>query len=293
MVVVDENIDPLVSPTPLQRSEVRSKVIILQNLIVANDGRNIIDDITFSEDNNTEALETPLINILFYDIIQGSNIKYIFIALTKEGAVRKRKSKTSAEDKTQAKRQQVLLDRYVRPGCGALCKISCIKKINQERRVVLNEHFWRMDWALQKSFILSHCGNSDVKRRTIKMCTTFFLTILGYNKKNDGVVFGVFNTTSHQSIIPSIDRRGHHPSTKKFVKPQIVSHIEPFHPTASHYRREHAPNVRYLPSDTIAFMHQDFLQKYPIANLSYDLYRKVLNETNVHFTKLVHEQCET
>nr|CAI5859607.1 unnamed protein product [Callosobruchus analis] len=43
MIIVDENLDPLVSPTSLQRSEVGSKVIILQNLIVANDGRNIID----------------------------------------------------------------------------------------------------------------------------------------------------------------------------------------------------------------------------------------------------------
>nr|CAI5839643.1 unnamed protein product [Callosobruchus analis] len=224
-----------------------------------------MQDITFSEDNNTVALETLL-------------------GLNKKGAARKKKPKTSAEDKAHAKRQQVLRNRYVRPGCGGLCKISCIEKINQERRVVLNEHFWRMDWTLQKSFLLSHCGKSDVKRRTTKgissqrtmtlkyklpdvngvnhqVCKIFFLTILGYNKKNDGVVFRVFNTTSHQSIIPSIDRRGRHPSTKKFDRQQIVSHIESFHQSASHYRREQAPNVRYLPSDvTTAFMHQDFLQ---------------------------------
>jgi len=40
-----------------------------------------------------------------------------------------------------------------------------------------------------------------------------------------------------------------------------MDHIESFNPTISHYHREHAPNIRYLPTDvTITFMHQHFIE---------------------------------
>jgi len=75
----------------------------------------------------------------------------------------------------------------------------------------------------------------------------------------------------------------------------VTNHIESFNPTISHYRREHSPNVRYLPSDvTITFMHQDFLEKYtePEFFISYPYYRDQVKRKNISFTRLGHEECE-
>lgn len=75
-----------------------------------------------------------------------------------------------------------------------------------------------------------------------------------------------------------------------------MEHIESFNPTISHYRREHAPNVRYLPSDvTITFMHQHFIENFPESDrnyISYDYYRRKVKEKNISFAQLGHEECE-
>lgn len=39
-------------------------------------------------------------------------------------------------------------------------------------------------------------------------------------------------------------------------------------------------------------MHSDFNKKHPNAACSYDVYRNVVREVNISFTKLGHEQCE-
>ncbi|KAL4148233.1 hypothetical protein QTP88_002514 [Uroleucon formosanum] len=75
-----------------------------------------------------------------------------------------------------------------------------------------------------------------------------------------------------------------------------MDHIESFNPTISHYRREHAPNVRYLPSDvTISLMHQHFIEKFPESDrnyISYEYYRCKVKEKNISFAQLGHEECE-
>lgn len=85
-------------------------------------------------------------------------------------------------------------------------------------------------------------------------CKWFFLTTLGFKKNNDKVVYNVYlqllsNKTPPRNIIPELAKRGHDPHNKYKFNDLIYKHnIESFHPTISHYRREHAPNVRYLPS---------------------------------------------
>lgn len=78
---------------------------------------------------------------------------------------------------------------------------------------------------------------------------------------------------------------------------QAVQHdILSYNPTISHYRREHAPNVRYLPSDiTGRKMYEEFKQRRESKSLdgcSYSYYNKILAEMNIHFTKLGNELCE-
>ncbi|KAG5893944.1 hypothetical protein JTB14_009691 [Gonioctena quinquepunctata] len=52
------------------------------------------------------------------------------------------------------------------------------------------------------------------------------------------------------------------------------AYIESFQPFISHYRREHAPNRRYLPSDiSISVMFETFKSQYPDMKASYEAYR--------------------
>lgn len=73
----------------------------------------------------------------------------------------------------------------------------------------------------------------------------------------------------------------------------VVDHIKSYNPTISHYRREHAPNRLYLPSDlTEKSMHQNFLDTHDY-NVSYCVYSRQIKAMNISFVKLGHEQCET
>lgn len=120
---------------------------------------------------------------------------------------------------------------------------------------------------------------------------------MGYKRSNDWAIQS-FLIKKEQSTInnlsqPRPDGRGRRSSEKKIDTKFIEEHIESFHPTISHYRREHAPNRRYLPSDINAtFMHKDFLEKYPQNMCSYEVYRKVIKQKNISFAQLGHEECE-
>lgn len=70
--------------------------------------------------------------------------------------------------------------------------------------------------------------------------------------------------------------------------------METFHPSASHYRRRHAPNRRYLPDElSITILHSDFIAKYlKYSTTKYDTYRKEFQNLNITICKLEHEECE-
>lgn len=92
---------------------------------------------------------------------------------------------------------------------------------------------------------------------------------------------------------PAKDGRGKASPPNKIDRTKISKHIESFNPTISHYRREHSPNVRYLPNDlTITMMYNFFKEEFPEFDVSYETYRKTLSDKNIHFTKLGHEECE-
>jgi len=81
----------------------------------------------------------------------------------------------------------------------------------------------------------------------------------------------------------------------KYQHSDLVSeHIETNHLTISHYRREHVPNTRYLPSDiNVTMMHQDFIEKYPERSISYNLYRGKIKEKKISFANLGQEEYES
>lgn len=91
---------------------------------------------------------------------------------------------------------------------------------------------------------------------------------------------------------PPPNKRGKSTPANKFDKKVVMDHIESYKPCLSHYRREHAPLRRYLPSDiTVKDMHDDYLKKNPQNKVSYEYYRKTKDEMNISFANLGHEEC--
>lgn len=105
------------------------------------------------------------------------------------------------------------------------------------------------------------------------VCKCFFLTTLGYHRKNDWPIHAFVKQNVFQSstpIYPKKDGRGRAACKRKIPTLDIDTHIESFNPSVSHYRREHAPERRYLPSDlTIESMYKDYLATCPHNQCSY------------------------
>lgn len=149
---------------------------------------------------------------------------------------------------------------------------------------------------------------------TFPVCQKFFLNTLGYTQ--DQVIKSLFlsmqagaksdaasdsnnndlNATNQANpcLVSPKDARGKHPSSKKINRKVIIDHIESFNPSLSHFRREHAPFVRYLSSDiTVSFMHKHFKDTFPDIPCSYEVYRKTLREMNISFSMPSEDKCST
>ncbi|KAK4879538.1 hypothetical protein RN001_007684 [Aquatica leii] len=174
--------------------------------------------------------------------------------------------------KKEAKKAKYQQEHSVKKNC--CCKLQCSSKITCTRQKDINSQFWNLSKDQQKLFIFNLVKKFEKKRNTTKNKET---TKRKYSFKN--------------SLKSTKDNRGRHPSSRKIDRTDIINHINLFKPTISHYRREHAPNRKYLPSDiTIKFMYKDFQQKYS-QSVFYELYRKQVNDLNISFANLGHEEC--
>jgi len=205
-------------------------------------------------------------------------------------------------------------NRPVLEGCGLKCRKQCSTRFTAEERVSINRQFWDKPNPARRQFLFDSAFRQPVQRRTaaslkrnasfyyylislsgsrVSVCKTFFLTTLGYQYNSDKVLMNVLRKTEMGAITPKPDMRGKAPATNKIDRDLLRAHVESFCPTISHYRREHAPHRRYLPSElNVTALHSDFVKKHPNVTCSYDVYRKVVNEMNIAFTKLGHEECE-
>ncbi len=79
-------------------------------------------------------------------------------------------------------------------------------------------------------------------------------------------------------------------------KKVVEDHIESFRPQISHYRREHAPNRRYLPSHlTITDMHKMFVEQQTARNAqtcSLAYYFGLVKAKNISFAMPENDLCE-
>lgn len=262
---------------------------------------------------NPKEFIAELLNVIIENVIKESERNQLN-KFTKDGKLRKRKRyDTSLEDRKKQKRNQKIAKHGIQETCNANCIKKCSEKINKDRQISINKEFWDLTNEEQRQFIFSSAKRINKKRKTtdrdsrrnntvvyylksdtgidVNVCKKFFLAILGFELQNDRIIRNVLEKTDSKSLLVKPLKRGH-PSEKKIDRQQIIDHINSFGPRISHYRREHAPNRKYLPSDiNIKLMHQDFSQKYPNINISYELYRQQVDEMNISFATLGHEEC--
>lgn len=196
------------------------------------------------------------------------------------------------------------------------CKKHCTFNIAYERRRAILQAYWSASTNERKAWVFSSITKAPTKKhqppeRTSgrkltysyhlkdehgqphEVCKVFFISTLGYHQKNDRFITTAVQSESLDAVLSSKDRRGRHSPANKLDCGPIKNHIESFGPSISHYRRQHAPNRRYLANDiTVKFMHEDFIDKNPSKKCSYETYRKVVRECNISFTKLGEEECE-
>ena len=132
----------------------------------------------------------------------------------------------------------------------------------------------------------------------IPVCGKLFLGTLGCKK--DNVVSKLFNrkspAKSRLSASNFPDMRGRHApihKMKESTKQSIISHIELFRPSISHYQRKYAPLRRYLPAGmTVAEINSNYKEKHPEEMVCHESYRKIFVSMKISFTKLGGEECE-
>ena len=82
---------------------------------------------------------------------------------------------------------------------------------------------------------------------SVRVCKVMFLSSLG--AKSDGFVMDFVRSklaSPENAIFPRKDGRGRRRKVKNEIHEQIIQHINSYNPAVSHYRRDHAPNRRYL-----------------------------------------------
>lgn len=234
---------------------------------------------------------------------------------TKKGTIRKRRifDTTTAERKKQ-KRSSIMSDHKIKKACNKnVCILKCSEKIKETRQTDINKQYWDLDKQSQRLFVHSCVKKLSKKKFTVgsvsrrsntfkyylkdcdglevQVCKTFFLATLGYDKNNDRFLKNIRGTDKN-AIVPQHDKRGHRPAVNAIEKQPIIDHIMSFRPTISHYRREHAPNRLYLPSDiSIVLMYNDYKAKNPHFQGSYEIYRQQVSKLNISFAQLGCEEC--
>ena len=185
-----------------------------------------------------------------------------------------------------------------------------------EERLSIWGKFWSLSYNRRRDGICNNVlempktlrkNDESKSRRTYSLvwkfgetqvCKHFFLSSLGF--KCDKVVRSAL---SCRNAVPSTgvivgaygDKRGYHEPPNKFseqYRKQVVDHIESFRPQVSHYKRDHAPNRRYLPSDlTITYMFHEFCKNVKQA-CSYSYYRSVFDSCNISFAIPSTDLCQ-
>lgn len=215
--------------------------------------------------------------------------------------------------RNEVERARFNLEKYaVLPPCGMKCRRKCREKFSEQRRDQIQKHFWSMNFAERRGFLNSHITMQKVhqkktqsKGKTASMhyslpkengekvivCKTMFLHSLGM--KTDGYVTELKKAMKETCGLPmkSRDNRGRHEPANKGDHNLIKQHIDSFNPQVSHYKRENAPNRRYLDADlSVTVLWQDYVKCF--GKISYSAYRKLFDDANIGFGKPSQDKCQ-
>ena len=205
------------------------------------------------------------------------------------GRKRKRKTAEVRADEEIERLMKIKSKHCVLEGCNDKCPKKCLEGFTEKERQDINSLFWKQDWVSQREYVRQCVLKKECKERvapnsvgnlriaksctfkyTMRMqngvyrpvCKKFFLSTLGFKPNNDKIIRSALrNVQINQNIDVAAleDRRGKHEPKHKINHQFVHEHVEKYKPSISHYRREHAPLRRYLPSDlTLKEMHKNF-----------------------------------
>lgn len=165
-----------------------------------------------------------------------------------------------------------VMKKTVLPGCNIDFDLQCHTKINNNKRLNINQTFWTKSLQERRIFIKSNVSTKTIFRKRPRcgdksrrfnfeysfidelharqiVCKVFFLSTLGYKDSTDRFVRDCFVQNADLK-----DKRGSYNKKAKFMdqEQEVTNHILKFNPQQSHYRRDHAPLRLYLPSDVSA-----------------------------------------
>ena len=189
-------------------------------------------------------------------------------------------------------------------------------KMSEKQREDIHRDFWTLGYDRRRDYIVHNVTVDEKKTQTSKssksrremtytwrlgehvVCKTFFLHTIGY-LGGKVVVSALSSANVDSGVVVGArgDARGAHEPSNKFseqYKGSVVNHIEGFRPQVSHYRREHAPNRRYLPSHmTITDMHKlfnDEQEEKDKCSLTY--YFGIFKALNISFAMPENDLCD-
>lgn len=142
----------------------------------------------------------------------------------------KPKETTKKRKETQDEKRRIQKEKLdLKEPCDQKCRKKCSNNFTKENRVVINNEYKKMDDLGRKRYILSNTKEEspqihrkytvnekhktvqysfqDERGNRISVCKIFFLTTLGFNKKNDRYVFqAISRSKNHSTVTP--DMRG-------------------------------------------------------------------------------------
>lgn len=206
--------------------------------------------------------------------------------------------------------------------CGPKCYHQCTLHFSLEDRAKIHRDYWSKTSVQRRQFNMDYVTKKHTARKTTgakpsrrnhtlvyqlklsselgggprQVCQKFFSATLGLSANNTAILKAVSSIEEMGEMAAAADRRGTAAPKHKLSNEQlqlISDHVMSFRPKAHHYRRKHAPNRLYLPSDiTIRDMYNRFLEDNPGVKISYSSYHRAVAEKNISFTRLGNEECD-
>lgn len=271
-----------------------------------NDNEQIVPDKTFSLTSNETFIINKSIPNSDHHVIEPENLSK---NVDNNNTVTKQQEKIK---KTSRKIPTMLAP------CD--CKIkNCSTNVGEEIRQEIHDQYWSMESGQQKMWDNNHVTFTEPNRRysngknesrrkftrifflpingsKVEVCQKMFLSTLGF--KTDKRIRTLHNSIDNTGFVRESERGKHPPKHKLFEEDFkfIKDHIRKFNPCVSHYRREHAPNRFYLPSELdVNDMYNDYVicaEEKGGKKVSYVTYWRHVKNMNISFAKLGVEECE-